>query len=133
MLEEGENETLPHGWTRDHDGGFERTEVAYRYETDSETEFVVSVRDDESDYTLHLSTINPSSTHIRHDYPVATYDTVDAAESSAKSFLAVVTEELQEGRITAADPAVDEIRRTIDEFTGEWSPGLVEWVRQKFT
>lgn len=133
MAEVAENETLPPGWTRDCESGVDRTEVVYRYETDSQTKFVVSVRHDESAYTLHLSTIDPSSTHIRHDYPVTTYDTVEAARSGAESFLTMVTEEVQEGRISAVDPGIDEIRRTIDEFNGEWSLGIGELIRQKFT
>lgn len=94
--------------------------VEYQHETADETTFIVSVMPKTADegFKLRLSTINPTSTHVRHDYPVEEYETQAAAVEGAESFIEEFSQRVREGSISSADPEIDAIRETIQAFKG---------------
>ncbi|WP_336331022.1 hypothetical protein [Haloarcula sp. CGMCC 1.2071] len=113
---------LPAEWTRKREEAQHSTAVVeYQHETADDTTFVVSVMSKTADegFKLRLSTINRTSTHVRHDYPVDEYDTVDDAVAGAQSFIEMFSQRVQEGSISAADPEIEAIRGTIEAFRGE--------------
>ncbi|WP_049936724.1 hypothetical protein [Haloplanus natans] len=71
--------------------------MEYQHETTDETAFVLSItsRTDTGEFALRLSTIDPASTHVRHDYPVDEYDTVEEAAEGAESFVETLSQRLQ--------------------------------------
>jgi quercetin dioxygenase-like cupin family protein len=112
---------LPPEWTERHDETRHGAAVVeYQHETADETTFIVSVtpRTDTGEFTLRLSTIDPASTHVRHDYPVDEYDTVEEAAEGAESFVETLSQRLRAGSISSADPNIDAIRETIQAFRG---------------
>lgn len=113
---------LPEGWHRHRRDDRDDAIVEYRHETGENTTFVVSVRrrPDPSDrYELRLSTIDPGADHVRHDYPVETYETRTDALTDAESFVELLTSRLESGSVSATHPGIDEIRRAIDDFANE--------------
>lgn len=92
--------------------------VGYEYAAAAAT-FVVAVveRSAPDGYQLRLSTINPASNHVRHDYPVKQYETRADAIDGAASFVEHFTARLDEGTVSADDPRIEDIQRTIDSFT----------------
>lgn len=94
--------------------------VECQHETATETTYIVSVIPQTANkgFKLRLSTINPSSTHVRHDYPIEEYDTREDAVEEAESFIEEFSQRLQEGYISSADPEIEAIRDTIQAFKG---------------
>lgn len=112
---------LPVGWTeKSDDTRRDPAIVEYQYETADDTRFIVSVMPQtaKEGYKLRLSTINPTSTHVRHDYPVDEYDAVEDAVEGAESFIDELSQRLQEGSISSADPEIEAIGDTIQAFRG---------------
>lgn len=114
--------TLPAEWTKKREETQHSTAVVeYQHETADETTFVVSVMSNTADegFNLRLSTINRTSTHVRHDYPVDEYDAIDDAVEGAQSFIEMFSQRLQEGSISSTDPEIEAIRETIETFRGD--------------
>lgn len=96
--------------------------VPYQHEAVAETTFIVSVLPRTANgggYKLWLSTINPTSTPVRHDYPVDEYDSLDGAVDGAESFIAQFSQRVRDGAISTVDPKIEAIRETIQTFTGD--------------
>lgn len=127
---------LPSGWTEQRDETqHEPTAVEYRHETTDDTIFIISVRPDaanEGRFELRLSTIDPTSTHVRHDYPIDDYDALEAAIDEAESFVDVLSERLRKGTISSADPDIGAIREMIREFTDDRRRFSVRRLFQRF-
>lgn len=113
---------LPVEWTeKSSETRWRSTVVEYVYKTDDETTFIVSVlpqTEDEGGYKLHLSTIDPTSTQIRHDYLVYEYDSLKDAVAGTESFIEQLSLRLREESISSADPEIEAIRETIQAFRG---------------
>ncbi|MFC4407932.1 hypothetical protein [Haloarchaeobius iranensis] len=113
---------LPAEWTKKREEAQHRTAVVeYQHETAEDTTFVVSVLSKPADkgFKLRLSAINRTSTHVRHNYPVEEYDTVDDAMEGAQSFIEMFSQRVQEGSVSAADPELEAVRETVETFRGE--------------
>lgn len=114
---------LPSSWTeRSDETQHGSALVEYQHETGDKTMFIVSVLPrtaDDKGYKLYLSTINPTSIHVRHDYPIEDYDSLEDAVDGAESFIEQVSHRLQDGSISSADPTIEEIRTTIQAFTDD--------------
>lgn len=113
---------LPAGWSTV-SGDYQREShvAAYQRRPTEATTFLVSVTDEAASpdrYEVRLSTISISSKYVRHDYPVDSSRTRDAAFDAAEAFIEHVHDSLEEGAISAVDPGVDETRAVIAEFTG---------------
>lgn len=111
---------LPAGWTELSDEKQDGSAlVAYQYGTGEETTFIVSIlpRVGERGYMLRLSTVDRTSTHVRHDYPVEEYDSLEVAVDGAESFLEHISQRLREDSMPAADPDIEAMRETIQAFT----------------
>lgn len=96
--------------------------VEFQHETDDGTTFIVSVlprTTADEGYTLRLSTITQTPTHVRHDYTIDEYDSLEDAVDGTESFLEQLSHRLRDGSISSTDPAIDEIRNIIRAFTGE--------------
>jgi len=127
---------LPVGWTeKRNDTRRDPTIVEYQHETADETRFIVSVTPQtaEEGYRLRLSTINPTSTHVRHDYPVDEYDAIDNAVEGGESFIDELSQRLQEGSISPVDPQFKSIRDTIQAFRGNRLVPLISRLLRRFT
>lgn len=112
---------LPAGWAEKRDGSERGTAVVeYHCETADDTTFVVSVMPKTADegFKLRLSTINSTSTHVRHDYPIDEYDAVEDVVEGAESFIEMFSQRLREGSISSAEPQIEAIRETIQAFKG---------------
>lgn len=112
---------LPADWSeKNHETQRSVAVVEYQHKTVKKNTFIVSVlpRPDNEGYRLRLSTINPTSTHIRHDYPVDEYDTVEDAVEEAESFIEQFSQRLRDGFVSSADPEIEAIQDTIQAFTG---------------
>lgn len=94
--------------------------VEYERKTADGMTFIVSVSQrtvDTEEYLLHLSTINPRSTPVRHDYPIEEYETREEAITEAEAFIQHLSRQLHTGAVSSADPTIDEIQEMIQEFT----------------
>lgn len=113
------NVTVPSGWhRRSEETRRDSSLLEVTHETAAGTTFVVAVfqhQGDASEYELRLSTVNPTSKQVRHDYPVEQYAALDGAES----LLDYLSRRLQEDDVSRANPSVREVQTLIDEFTGE--------------
>lgn len=114
--------TLPAAWTAKRDAAQRGAAVIeYQRETSGETKFIVSVMPDAADegFELWFSTIDRTSTRVRHDYPVEEYDVLEDAVEGAESFIEMFSQRLREGSVSALDPEHDGIRDTIRAFSGD--------------
>lgn len=112
---------LPAGW-------IERTEsthraaarIEYEYETADETIFIVSILPKTigtGEFQLRFSTIDLTATHVRHDYPIDDYESLEAAVDDAESFIEVFSQRLWNGSISSVHPEMDAIRDTIQSYS----------------
>lgn len=112
---------LPQEWTeRSVDEGGEQAVAKYHYETAEKTTFIVAVTQQASDpgkYKVRLSTISPTSTPVRHDYPVQEYETLSEAVEGTQSFLNQIASRLDNDEISRDDPSIEEIRSVIRDFS----------------
>lgn len=110
---------LPAEWTRTSDDrARDPAVVEYQYETPNGTRFVVSVmpQNVEQGYKLRLTTINPTSRHVRHEYPIDEYDTLEAATEEAELFIDGLTQGLRSGSISSTNPDIMSMRSAIQAF-----------------
>lgn len=94
--------------------------VEYRYQPDGETTFLVSVLSPASRgplYELRLSTITQQPQALRHDYPVAHYETREKAHENAIAFINYLTTKFEQGTLSRTDPEIDAIRSVISGFS----------------
>jgi len=125
----------PPGW--EEQTGEERrgdTICGYQYVTDEEVRFVVSVLEPavyEDTNRLRFATVDPTGTHIRQDYPVEEYESIEAAIRAAESLIEHISLRLEEGSISASEPEVASIRDAIQDFTGHpLFPSLQHLIRR---
>lgn len=111
----------PEGWSVHRpDDQRETVLIEYRRQTAGRMTFVVSIREwarDTDGYKLRLSAINPTVTHLHHNYPVDEYDSKAEAVAGAESFIEHFSDRLREGSVSTTEPQIEEIRRAIREFT----------------
>ncbi|WP_152420653.1 hypothetical protein [Halorubrum tebenquichense] len=115
---------IPTAWTKKREEGrYSAAVVEYHHEIADETLFVVSVipKIDDGKFELRLLAINRTSTHVRHDYPIDEYDTVEDAVEGAESFIEMLSQRLAEGSLSPSDPQIEAIRETITTFRGDRS------------
>lgn len=96
----------------------------YQRETSETTTFIVSVARPpgiKEEYELRVSTVNLTSTHLRHDYPVERYESRTDAIGGTESFLEQLSRQLRGGSISSDDPEMEEIRAAIRDVTGNRS------------
>lgn len=108
--------------------------VEYEHSTEEKTTFIVSLllqKPDAARYKLRLSVINSISTQIRLDYPITEYETQVKAIKGTEAFLDHLSVRLQEEWISRDNPDIENIRETIQDFTGErLFPSLRRFGRQ---
>ena len=118
------NISIPAAWTKKREEGrYSAAVVEYHHEIADEALFVVSVipKTDDEKFELRLLAINRTSTHVRHDYPIDEYDTVEDAVEGAESFIGMFSQRLAEGSLSSSDPQIEAIRETITTFRGDRS------------
>ncbi|MFC7010121.1 hypothetical protein [Halalkalicoccus salilacus] len=68
----------PAGWTEQTESTHRTAaRIEYKYETADETIFIVSILPKAvgtEEFQLRFSTINVTATHVRHDYPIDSYE-----------------------------------------------------------
>lgn len=108
--------------------------VEYRRETAEGTTFLASVfrrGGDDTEYLVHLSTVDPASTPDRHDYLVEAYDSREEAIEALESFLELLSRRLQKGSVSSDNPDIDEIQDAIETFTGpSFFPSFGDLIRR---
>lgn len=114
---------LPEGWVEVPSAEQQEPVLfEYRYQSDSETAFLVSVLTHVSDaplYKLRLSTITPSAKVTRHDYPVAQYETKEKARKNAIAFLHHVSTAIENGALSQQAPDPETIQSLIADFSSD--------------
>lgn len=119
---------LPSEWRVQRPTAESGAPTTFRYRTSTGTRFIVAVaRDptDETSYTLHLSTETP--TNVRHDYPVDSFDSREAALSAAESFMPYLTARVRQDKLSASDPSIDAVQESISSFRDD---SLLESLRR---
>lgn len=94
--------------------------LEYQYRTEADTELFVAVLRPASNaslYKLRLSTVTPQTHSVRHDYPVAHYETQEKARENAIAFVNYLSDQIEEGEITPKHPKIENIRRVIADFS----------------
>lgn len=104
----------PEGWRVSGDDG--AVDTAVRYEAATGTAFVVAVvdRSDGDQVLVRFSTVTP--TNVRHDYPVAEYESRADAVAAAEAFAEHVARALRQDRLSSSSPGVDASRRVVESF-----------------
>jgi hypothetical protein len=135
MLMTNTNTELPEEWTKKpEEDGYSTGIFEYQRETADETTFVVSVisKTDNEEVRLRLSTIDRTSAHMRHDYLVDEYETVEDAVEGAQSFIDMFSQWLQDGSISSTNPEIEAINEIIETFRGEQALPLIGRLLRRF-
>jgi len=114
------HDTLPEGWSKTTADESGRERYQFRLNEEAGATFLVWVidRGEDEPFQIRLTTISDDGNRVRHDYPIDSYDSKEAALAGAESFVDRLDSGLQQGTISNDDPSVEEVQRFIDEFIG---------------
>lgn len=125
----------PEGWTtRSGDDTTPRTLLTLEYPPEQNPVFRITAdaRPDTPAYTVRLSTIPTDTEHARHDFHVTTAETRDDATAAAIALAHEIPARIENGTISARNPALETIQELIDDTHPNTAPSLIERLAGRF-
>lgn len=114
------HDSLPEGWSKTTADESGRERYQFRLNQADGATFLVWVieRGETEPFQTRLTTISNAGNRIRHDYPIDAYDSKETALAGAESYVDQLDSRIRHRSISDDDPSVEDVQRSIDEFTG---------------